>query len=104
MDKSKVELIASLPYPTTVWEVCAIFGHAGFYKRFIQEFSKLALPLSKLLQNDIPFKFEDSCKEAFDKLKKKLISAPIIQPPNWKLPFELMYDASNYGIRAVLGQ
>ena len=52
----------------------------------------------------MPFEFNESCKEAFDTLKNMFISGPIIQPPKWELPFELMCDASNYAIGAVLGQ
>ncbi|XP_074270750.1 uncharacterized protein LOC141594645 [Silene latifolia] len=79
-------------------------GHAGFYRRFIKDFSKIAAPLCKLLQKDCEFVMSEECKGAFDMLKEKLISAPIIQPPNWNEPFEIMSDASNYAIGAVLGQ
>ncbi|MBZ5797721.1 hypothetical protein K8353_47705, partial [Burkholderia contaminans] len=60
--------------------------------------------MSQLLQKEVPFTFNDSCREAFDQLKKMLTTAPIIQPPNWELPFEIMCDASNYAVGAVLGQ
>ncbi|XP_074297415.1 uncharacterized protein LOC141628136 [Silene latifolia] len=79
-------------------------GHAGFYRRFIKDFSKIAAPLCKLLQKDCEFVMSEECKGAFDMLKEKLISAPIIQPPNWNEPFEIMSDASNYALGAVLGQ
>ncbi|KAL0408192.1 UNVERIFIED_CONTAM: Retrovirus-related Pol polyprotein from transposon.6 [Sesamum radiatum] len=77
---------------------------AGFYRRFIKDFSKIAQPLCKLLQKDETFEFDEACKVAFNKLKDSLTSAPIIQPPNWELPFEIMCDASNHAIGAVLGQ
>ncbi|XP_074559802.1 putative mitochondrial protein AtMg00860, partial [Curcuma longa] len=76
----------------------------GFYRRFIRDFSKIALPLSRLLQKDVEFCFDEKCKEAFQKLREALISAPIIMPPDWNLPFELMCDASNFAVGAVLGQ
>jgi hypothetical protein len=60
--------------------------------------------LTNLLAKDIPFEFTDECLNAFHTLKKVLISAPIIQPPNWSLPFEIMCDASDYTVGAVLGQ
>ena len=82
VDKAKIEIIQSLPYPTNVWEVRAFLGHAGFYRRFIKDFSKIASPLCKLLAKDVEFIFDDACKVAFDKLKKLLTSAPIIQPSN----------------------
>ena len=60
--------------------------------------------MTNLLQKDIPFVFYDDCVEAFETLKKSLISAPIVQPPDWNLPFEIMCDASDYVVGAVLGQ
>ena len=60
--------------------------------------------MTNLLQKDVPFVFDDDCVEAFEILKKALISAPIVQPPDWNLPFEIMCDASDYAIGAVLGQ
>ena len=82
VDKSKVDIIASLPYPTCVREVRSFLGHAGFYRRFIQDFSKIALPLSKLLQKDVDFQFDNDCKRAFNKLKGHLTTAPVLQQPN----------------------
>ena len=82
----------------------SFLGHAGFYRRFIANFSQIARPLTSLLAKDVPFQFTDECHKAFDTLKKALISAPIIQPPDWKLPFEIMCDASDYAVGAVLGQ
>ncbi|RDX95448.1 hypothetical protein CR513_22034, partial [Mucuna pruriens] len=66
--------------------------------------STLALPLSKLLQKDVEFNFDQPCIEALQELKSRLTSAPILQAPNWDLPFELMCDASNSTLGAVLGQ
>ncbi len=82
----------------------SFLGHADFYRRFINDFSKIASPLSNLLAKDVDFKFDTRCNEAFDKLKELLTSAPIIQPPNWNLPFEIMCDASDKTVEAVLGQ
>ena len=65
---------------------------------------KISRPLNNLLQKDIPFVFDDDCVEAFEILKKALITAPIIQPPDWNLPFEIMCDASDYAIGVVLRQ
>nr|XP_029117740.1 uncharacterized protein LOC114913285 [Elaeis guineensis] len=104
VDKAKIDLVVNLPYPTSVRKVRSFLGHAGFYRRFNKDFSKIALPLSILLQKEVPFEFSQECKEAFDKLKSALTIAPIIQPPNWTLPFEIMCDASNYAVGAVLGQ
>ncbi|RDX99127.1 Retrovirus-related Pol polyprotein from transposon 17.6, partial [Mucuna pruriens] len=104
VDKAKIDVITSLPNPASVREVRSFLGHAGFYRRFIKNFSKLALPLSKLLQKDVEFNFDQSCGEAFQELKDKLTSAPILQEPNWDLPFELICDASKSALGAILGQ
>ncbi|KAH9792667.1 hypothetical protein KPL71_004223 [Citrus sinensis] len=74
------------------------------FQRFIKDFSKIALPLCNLLQKDATFDFNEECQRAFKKLKEVLTSAPVIQPPNWDLPFEIMCDASDYAVGAVLGQ
>ena len=58
----------------------SFLGHAGFDRRFIKNFSKISQPLTNLLQKDVPFVFDNNCVEAFEILKKTLISAPIIQP------------------------
>ncbi|RDX84347.1 Retrovirus-related Pol polyprotein, partial [Mucuna pruriens] len=104
VDKAKIYVITSLPNPAYVREVRSFLGHAGFNIRFIKNFSKLALPLLKLLQKNVEFNFDQSCIEAFQELKRRLTSAPILQAPNWDLPFELMYDASNSALGAILGQ
>ncbi|CAM8978304.1 unnamed protein product [Rhodiola kirilowii] len=104
VDKSKIDLIMTLPYPSTVRDIQSFLGHAGFYRRFIKDFSKKALPLSTLLEKEVPFEFTNACKEAFDDLNKALTSTPIIQTPNWELPFEIMCDASDFAVGAVLGQ
>jgi hypothetical protein len=82
----------------------SFLGHVGFYQRFIQNFSQIARPLTHLLAKDAPFIFTEECLQSFHTLKEALISAPVIQPPDWYLPFEIMCDASDYAIGAVLGQ
>ncbi|CAM9000551.1 unnamed protein product [Rhodiola kirilowii] len=104
VDKAKIDLIVTLPYPSTVRDIKSFLGHAGFYRRFIKDFSRRALPLSNLLQKDVPFEFNDACKKAFNELKQELTSTPIIRAPNWSQPFEVMCDASDYAVGAVLGQ
>lgn len=104
VDKFKIELIANLSIPKTVTDVRSFLGHAGFYRRFIKDFSTISRPLCNLLLKDAPFEWTNKCQEAFEKLKTMLTSAPIMQPPNWSLPFEIMCDASDYVVGAVLGQ
>jgi len=102
VDHAKISIISQLPYPSYVREVRSFLGHARFYRRFIQDFSKKALPLSNLLQKDVDFIFDGGCKEAFDWLKKALTTIPIIQSSDWTAPFELMCDASTYALGVVL--
>ncbi|XP_026383901.1 uncharacterized protein LOC113279421 [Papaver somniferum] len=104
VDKDKIDLIRNLQYPTTVREVRSFLGHAGFYRRFIKDLSKIAMPMCILLQKDVAFDCDKECKEAFDTLKELLTTTPIIKPPDWRKPFELMCDASDYAVGAVLGQ
>nr|GEX00019.1 reverse transcriptase domain-containing protein [Tanacetum cinerariifolium] len=78
--------------------------HAGFYRRFIQDFSKIARPMTHLLEKETPFVFSKDCIDAFETLKKNLTKASILVVPDWNLPFELMCDASDFAFGAVLGQ
>ncbi|GJQ99146.1 putative nucleotidyltransferase, ribonuclease H [Tanacetum coccineum] len=104
VDRAKINVIAKIPYPTNVKGVRSFLGHAGFYRRFIKDFSMISKPMTQLLMKDAKFDFSDSCKKAFNDLKEKLTSAPIIIFPNWNIPFELMCDASDLAVGAVLGQ
>ena len=104
VDKEKIELISKLPSPTNVKTVRQFLGHEGFYRRFIKDFSKIAKPLYKLLEKDAKFVWEKECQESFEELKSYLTTAPIVRAPNWQLPFEVMCDASDLAIGAVLGQ
>ncbi|KAK1618932.1 hypothetical protein QYE76_024449 [Lolium multiflorum] len=87
VDRAKVEAIEKMPYP-----------------RDVKDFSKISKPLTNLLQKDVPFVFDDDCKEAFETLKKALTTAPVVEPPDWNFPFEIMCDASDFAVGAVLGQ
>ncbi|KAJ9535713.1 hypothetical protein OSB04_un001134 [Centaurea solstitialis] len=104
VDQAKVDVIRKLPYPTSVKGVRSFLGHAGFYRRFIKDFSKITKPLCSLLLKDAKFDFTNDCKCAFDRLKRELTSAPILTAPDWSLPFTVMCDASDTAVGAVLGQ
>ena len=104
VDKAKVDAIEKMPYPTDIKGIRSFLGHVVFYRRFIKDISKIPRPLTNLLEKDIPFVFYDDCEEAFEILKRALITTPIVQPPDWNLPFEIMCDASHYPIGDVLGQ
>ncbi|KAK8713476.1 hypothetical protein V6N13_148692 [Hibiscus sabdariffa] len=104
VDKAKVEVIEKLPPPTNVKGIRSFLGHAGFYRRFIKDFSKISKPLCNLLQQNQPFVFDKECQSAFEELKMRLISAPVVVPLDWTSPFELMCDASDHAVGAALGQ
>nr|GFB30782.1 reverse transcriptase domain-containing protein [Tanacetum cinerariifolium] len=90
VDRAKVNVIAKLPHPTTVKGVRIFLGYADFYRRFIHDFSKIARPMTHLLEKETPFVFSKDCIDAFETLKKKLTKAPILVVPDWNLPFELI--------------
>ncbi|GJU56121.1 reverse transcriptase domain-containing protein [Tanacetum coccineum] len=104
VDRAKVDVISKLPPPTTVKGIRSFLGHAGFYMRFIQDFSKIARPMTYLLEKDTTFFFSSECHSSFEIIKKKLTEAPILVSSDWDLPFELMCDASDFAVGAVLGQ
>ena len=104
VDKVKIEVISKLPPPKTVREVLSFLGYAGFYKRFIKNFSTISRPMCNLLLKDAIFEWTDHCQQSFETIIDLLTSAPIMQSPDWSLPFELMCDASDYAVGAVLGQ
>ena len=96
VDKAKVEVIQDLALPKSI-------GHVGFYRHFIQDFAKVSKPLTSLLCKEKDFIIEEEGKHAFMQLKRSLVEAPILQSPNWDLPFEIMCDASDFALGAVLG-
>ena len=77
VDKVKVELISNLPTPKCVRDIRSFLGHAGFYRRFIKDFSAIAHPLCNFLAKDVPFAWSQACEAAFDKIKTMLVSPPI---------------------------
>ncbi|XP_071926192.1 uncharacterized protein [Coffea arabica] len=82
LDQAKIEVIERMPPPINVKGIRSFFGSVGFYRRFIKDFSNIAKPLCELLAKDVPFHFNDECLFAFNRLKKELISAPIIASPD----------------------
>ena len=103
VDKAKVKVISKLPPPNLVKQVHSFLGYANFYRCFIKDFSKISRPLCNLLAKDHPFDFTDECLVAYNTLKIVLTTAPVIKPPDWTLPFEIMCDASDYAVGAILG-
>ena len=104
VDKAKVEVIKNLPLPQTQKQLRGFLGHAGFYRRFIKDFAKLAKPLTHLLCNNVDFSLGEEVISSFQLIKDALVTTPILQTPRWDLPFEIMCDASNNAVGAILGQ
>ena len=104
VDKAKVDVISRLPPPTSVKSIRSFPEQVGFYRRFSKDSSKATRPLSNLLAKDMPFEFDESCRKAFDLLKMAVTYAPVLQPPVWTTPFEIMADASDYVIEVISGQ
>ena len=82
VDDAKVDTIAKLPLPSSVKSIRSFLGHVGFYRRFIKDFSKIARPLTRLLEKDVSFYFDVECLQAFELLKEKLTKAPIMVAPD----------------------
>ena len=87
VDKGKIDLISKLPSPTNVKTVRQFLGHAGFYKRFIMDLSKIAKPLYKLLEKDAKFIWDANYQKRFEELKAYLTTAPVVKAPNWQFTF-----------------
>ncbi|WVZ63799.1 hypothetical protein U9M48_013404 [Paspalum notatum var. saurae] len=104
VDSSKIAAIQEWPTPTTVTQIRSFLGLAGFYRRFVRDFSSIAAPLHELTKKDVPFAWRDSQEVAFSTLKDKLTHAPLLQLPDFNKVFELECDASGIGLGAVLLQ
>lgn len=104
VDPDKVQTILTIPEPKSVSEIRRFVGVASWYRRFIPNFASLTAPLTNLLKKNQTFKWTSECSDAFNKLKENLISAPILNCPNFTLPFFVQTDASGYGIGAALTQ
>jgi hypothetical protein len=104
VDNAKIVAITSWPLPTTVTQVRSSLGLAGFYRRFVWDFSTITAPLYGLTKNGVPFQWGPAQQQAFDALKSKLTQAPLLQLPDFEKIFELECDASGIGIGGVLIQ
>ena len=104
VDQAKVSIIKTLLPPTTVKGIRSFLGHAGFHRRFIRDFSKIARPLCRLLEKDTKFNFDESYQSSFEEIRSRLVEAPIMAKLDWNKEFEIMCDASDYVMGVVLGQ
>jgi hypothetical protein len=99
VDLEKIKVILNFPTPTTQKQVQIFIGYVGYYRRFIENFSHICHPLFSLLSKDIEFVWTDTCQHALDELKVKVFEAPLLRGPDWTLPFHILIDASDTGIR-----
>ena len=104
MDPKKIEAIVNWESPVNVKDICAFLGFANFYRRFIANFSELALPLTRLTRKDVPFVFDKACKASFKTLKIAFTSAPILQHFDPDLQSVVEADSSDYASGGVLSQ
>nr|AAV31278.1 putative polyprotein [Oryza sativa Japonica Group] len=104
VDPSNVESVTNWKQPKTVSEIRSFLGLAGYYRRFIENFSKIAKPMTRLLQKDVKYKWSEECEQSFQELKNRLISAPILILPDPKKGFQVYCDASKLGLGCVLMQ
>ena len=81
MDQEKVEAVISWERPKSVFEIRSFLGLAGYYRRFIEDFSRLAVPMTRLTRKEVKFDWDDQCEEAFQELKMRLTSTPILIVP-----------------------
>ena len=104
VDPQKVAAVENWEQPKTVIEVRSFLGLAGYYRRFVKGFSTIALPLTKLTRNEVPFVWSEECKQSFQQLKYFLTHAPVLALPDDSGNFEIYSDASLHGLGCVLMQ
>ena len=104
VDQRKTSAIATMAHPTSRKELLSFLGLAGYYRRFICDFAKMALPLSKLVKKDVPWAWSEDQDEAFQSLKVALQQAPVLQLPDFSIPFIVTTDASGLCMGGVLSQ
>jgi hypothetical protein len=104
VDPAKVKEIVVWSIPTTITEVRSFLGLAGYYRRFIEGFSKIAKTMTSLLEKGREFKWDEKCQDSFDQLKKRLMSPPVLVMPDLQKGFDIYCDACGQGLGCVLMQ
>jgi hypothetical protein len=104
VDPSKIQDVMSWNTPTSVSDICSFLGLAGYYRRFIERFSKISKPMTGLLGKDKKFEWSTKCEANFQELKKGLTTTPILVMPDMEKPFSIYCDASGQGLGCVLMQ
>ena len=104
VDPQKIEAVVNLKPPKNVSEVRSFRGLAGYYRKFVEGFSKIATPLTKLTRKDVKYDWVDACQQSFEELKGRLTSAPALALPNGRYGFVVYSDGSRQGLGCVLMQ
>ena len=102
VDPTKVIIVTNWVAPTTVGEIRSFLGLAGYYRRFIENFSKIAKPMTELLNKDTKFNWTEECEASFQELKKCLVTSPVLILPDQRKDYEVYCDTSRRGLGAVL--
>ena len=104
VDPTKVQSVTEWLAPTSVGEIRSFLGLAGYYRRFIENFSKIAKPMTELLKKGTKFNWTKECEASFQELKKRLVTAPVLILPDLRKDFQVYCDASHQGLGGVLMQ
>ena len=104
VDPAKIEAVRGWTRPTSPTEIWSFMVLAGYYRRFVQSFSTIASPLTRLTRQDVSFQWSDECEESFQKLKTLFTSAPVLTLPEEGVDFIVYCDASGVGYGGVLMQ
>ncbi|KAL0558700.1 hypothetical protein IC582_003280 [Cucumis melo] len=104
VDPAKIEAVTGWTRPSTVSEVRSFLGLAGYYRRFVENFSRIATPLTQLTRKGAPFVWSKACEDSFQNLKQKLVTAPVLTVPDGSCSFVIYSDASKKGLGCVLMQ
>jgi hypothetical protein len=104
MHDKKFKAIQDWPKPKNIKELQSFLGFANFYRKFIENYSKITKPMTKLISKDTPFQWTDDANNSFNELKTKFASAPLLAHPNLEQPYFLETDASNFAISGILSQ
>ena len=104
VDPAKIAIIVNLPPPNSVKQLRTTLGHTGYYQKFIKGYANITALMEKLLKRDVKFKWTEECQQSLDILKERMVTAPILVFPYWKLPFHVHVDALSIALGVVLAQ
>ena len=103
-DPDKITVIDDLPTPTNAKGIAKLLGHMGWDRELIPNFYKIALSIIHLLKKDVKVEWTEACQRAFEELRDKLNTYPVLRPPDWDKPFHVYCDASNVAVGSALCQ